>query len=801
MSTTIASRLVSAILGFAILAGACSSLATEARAALVYMDLLGGLGDFEWASTFQWASHGGYAGDDYDWDAETDEWHRAATYVTGSSRARPDDSVAAGWRRVTGATVNPKLNSIYRIAEGEGISGSNCQYFAVRGIAGGPAYVQLHAPPFEVNSKPHDLHVGDRVTFRIDRIRMSGYASVPKGTIVTYRLRLAWSGGLAETILAKSTTPLSAPDNQVTCTVPPGVSEIRAYVTIDVQGDLGASEPGIFLDGAHLLVTRSGETEYAKEVVPVERNRRIKTHRLFLSCADNSDVYSAARSYDYAMLGEEQMATSLRLRYYNPQIKIYLYLLAAVRDSRFDESHEYLHSANALGFLSTLREHPDWLYAYGQYPYESPDTRTPDWKKLRYRFESAYPESPTYYARLTNGDFQRAWSQAAISKALLHRVDGIWIDALTVAGWDVPERAKWEPQAFAQAVMPKLRAAGIPVTANGCWEHLDVLGDTDLDGLSGASKISPWWQPTDFQRAVGYKPNTPSVTAESMQQEWGFFRPNAEDGPQSDFSDTSHWLRCLTDMDTVQVWNTAAGDMALATGERRWLHTQVTARKTCPTPMDGLDGWLRYGLCSYLLAQNDWTTFGCSFHPSYLEREHVDADLGITTRLGNPEGPHLPYNGDQYFRYRLYSRDSSGGVGGVVVVNAHPDATRSYVLPFDAVDEAGQVHNVGSKVTLMPHTGRIFLRAPMISLVMDIPTQSVKPGEEVTVTVTYRNNDVVDADDVVVSTAVPDGLIYSPGSAESTGGIHDASSGSVRWRVGKVAAGQSGSRVFRARVK
>jgi uncharacterized repeat protein (TIGR01451 family) len=799
MSDRLSSRLRSTTLRV-VLACTCVLLsASMVSAAVVDMDLLGGLGDFERGGTFYWASHG-YPGTDSFWDTSTDEWHRETSYTWGYSRCRPNDSVAIGWRRVTGSTVNPVLNTVYRLVAGEGISGTRCQYFAIRAITSGSAYAQLLAPHFVVNSSPYDLHPGDQVKFRIDHIRMSGYDDVPAGTYVAYKLRLSWDGGSAEKTLPKSATPVPLPHNEVVCTIPPGVSRIRACILIETSGNLGSAEPGVYVDGARLLVTRSGRSEYEKEIVPIEPNRRIKTSRLFLRCSSNSDIYFAARSYDYVMLDEFHAADALRLKYYNPGIKIHLYLLTNIRDGRFDPTRERLCSANAVELLSVMTGHTDWLYPYSQYPYQTPDTRSPAWRRLAYKFESAYPESPTYYTRLANRDFQTAWVQGAIAKAAMNVVDGIWVDTLWLVPWDMPERGAGEPQSFVQAVIPPLRSAGLSVVVNSCSEHLEPQGDADTEGLRGASKANPWWQPTTSQQMMGYTPNSPSVTADGVQQEYAFFKPAAKLQPSIVYGDGSYWLRCLADMDAVKRWNEATGSKALAANERRWLHMQATAMKAVPEPAYGLDGWVRYALCSYLLAQNEWTTFGCAFHPSYEQTESIDLDASVTKRLGTPSGEHLPYGGDTYLRYRVYAADSEGGVGGVVVVNAN-SAQREYRLDFDAVDEMGQSLPSGTVITLKPHTGRILLRSQQISLSVEAPDRLVKPGEEVTLTVTFRNGSASDVENCVVQVKVPDGMDYSEGSAEASGGSYNPVRRTVGWVVGRIPANGSGTRLFRARAR
>lgn len=769
------------------------------HAALVDVDLLGGLGDFEWSYTFHWASDGPYAGSDYDWDARTDEWHRETGYIWGINYARPDDAVAMGWRRRTGSTVNPGANIVYRIVQGGGINSTNCQFFALKGIAGGGAYARLEAPRFVVNdAKPHDLHSGDRATFQIDYVRLVDHDDLPPGSSVTYKLVLSWAGGQAAKVLPKSTSPLQPSESSISCVIPSGVTELGASIIISTSGSLGARQPGAYIDGAHLYVRRAGQTTFETESVPAVRGRGVKMSKMFFSPTCDSDVYHAARDYDFLMIGEHHCHVAGRLRYYNPSIKVYFYILTNVRDGRTDPAREPIPTANAVRFVDVLADHREWLYPYTSYPYSTPDTRAPSWKRLAYRFESQYPESPTYYTRLADAGFQSAWLRGALNKVAGYRLDGVWIDTLVSAEWDSLDRKCWELQSFVHAVAPSFASAGLDLVQNGCAEHLSVVGNTDLRGLAGTVKCDPWWQPTSGQVAEGYMANSPGNTACGMQQEYAFLKPTVRDGVASDNRyDPGYWLRCLSDMDKILEWNSATGAKALSASRKRYLHMQVCGADSPTDPAGGVDGWLHFGLCSYLLAQNQWTSFGPAF---YHTRALVDIDDSAVQRLGRASGPHSAYGDDPYLRYRAYEPDGAGGVGGVVVVNANPGVSRDYVLPFVAEGDSGRALAAGTVVTLKPHTGRVYIRRQPVDIEVDVPSQSAKPGDELTVTVTYRNSGVSEARDVILAVVVPDGLTYLSGSAESTGGLHDPATRTITWEVGTVPAGASGTRTFRARV-
>lgn len=106
------------------------------------------------------------------------------------------------------------------------------------------------------------------------------------------------------------------------------------------------------------------------------------------------------------------------------------------------------------------------------------------------------------------------------------------------------------------------------------------------------------------------------------------------------------------------------------------------------------------------------------------------------------------------------------------------------------------VQNLQSDVAckINPATGSLDLR-------ISVPSINVVPGDTVTVTVEYVNSGQSEARNAVVTAAVPDQMEYVEGSAEATGGTWDASAKVVSWTLSSVAAGQSGTRTFKARVK
>jgi len=218
------------------------------------------------------------------------------------------------------------------------------------------------------------------------------------------------------------------------------------------------------------------------------------------------------------------------------------------------------------------------------------------------------------------------------------------------------------------------------------------------------------------------------------------------------------------------------------------------------TPAYGEEGWLQFGLCSYLLGQNEWTTFGWVFEQ---ESDQVPRlDLSISKALGIPLGTHAQYGDDPYFRYREYGPSADGGAGGVVVVNANTDSSRKFTVPFNGTDESGAFVLQGQEIEIKPNTGRILLRQKDPVLVrIHTPTDVVAPGDEVTIFVDYLNGPGETVQNFVLRAAVPPEMTYVTGSAEQSGGSYDAAGNAVTWAIGTVPAGHGGRRTFKARVR
>lgn len=671
-------------------------IAQESKAGLVKTDFLAGAGDFEHCTYVCWWST--YKGSDYSHSANS-------VYILpdqpgGYSIPTPEQSVADGWVRSTGDNINPAENIEYKISEGTGINGSNCQYFALKNIKSGLAHANLDKHIKVDDSKSFRVHSGDTVTFRIDHIRMSDYSNLPNGATVNYYMRLGSIAPIKE--LKPSGSPLA---QEITAVVPKDVDDINLQVYIRVSGNIATRKPGIYIDGARLFIKRAGDSDYEKRLVPAPRKRSIKTQNVFFH-EDWTDIYKAACDYDVVVTHESEYMNIPLLRYFNPNIKIYLSQSGTMcMDFQDSKGKEPMFYGAPLSFQEVRAKHPGWLYNGGVGTGGFVNSTT-------------YPER--YYIRITNTEYQSAWARGLIEEAKRLGVDGVWLDDMSASietrdkdgRITTPGQQAWEVQQFIHAVYPKLKAAGLEITQNAAAIHLN--DKPDWTGNYGEVYFDSSWVPSGkLSTSDGYLANSKSATADIVFNEWGFFMPYPL--THNTYSE-SYWLDCLHDMDRIATWNTGDennGSGGLTDKGSKKLHIWILGREFPNDHAYGIDGWLNFGLCSFLLGQNEWTYLGCRVEGNnwgISPRAYPDVDYSITQRLGVPDGQNKPFRGDPYVRYRLYKSNGNESAGGVVIVNGYSKEQKRYTTEFDAVDMEGKTVPVGTEITLNPHTGRILLR-------------------------------------------------------------------------------------------
>jgi uncharacterized repeat protein (TIGR01451 family) len=92
-------------------------------------------------------------------------------------------------------------------------------------------------------------------------------------------------------------------------------------------------------------------------------------------------------------------------------------------------------------------------------------------------------------------------------------------------------------------------------------------------------------------------------------------------------------------------------------------------------------------------------------------------------------------------------------------------------------------------------------QAPVVLLTISVPSDSVKPGQKVTVTVSYTNAGDATATNVSVKATIPEQMEYVAGSAEATGGVYNQATNTISWTIPSLASGEKGSRTFQAVVE
>jgi len=647
-------------------------VAASANAALVRTDLLGGLGEFEFAA-------------DTSWQMATD-----TGWPVGVAPATPDDSVAAGWYRLTGYGVTPQQDTIYRIEPGKGLKGSNCQYMALKGAGGNGKSICLLAHFGIYDDKPFELHHGDQLTFRVARLFMSGY-NVPSGAWVKYRLKIScWvpegTNSSASIDLAPTGTPFAA---EVSAPVVPGAATVSVQVEVSTGGSMGTVTPGIYVDGARLYRKSGGSASYDTEQVPAPRNRAVNSHMIFF-CAHEHDPYQTAANYDAVMLQcEYDYPYALRLKYYNPGIRVFLYEQGGgVVDWRDQARLDPAYSNCPFGFSTVLAQHLDWLYAWPPDYIPLVDDREPWLRDINCMF---MPGSPRiYYAHLDNPEYQQRWRAAVADKVARYHLDGVFADSVESVldnSQTAVARSPAEVQSFAHAVYPYLRQSGVQTVMNCC---AGILSEPPA-----SIYFYPWWR-TDrtFTPSLGYVDNTPSDTPDTFFQEWAFLKHWTINGADSNVYNLDYWDSTLENMDAVAKWN-----KSLPNGLKKSMFALADGVDRPDDPAAGLDGWAHFALCSFLLAQHQHAWFGaCYVNKS---SDPVDVDLGVTVRLGAVASGRGMLASDKSLQMRLYKN-------GLVIVNGHPTEYRSYRIRARIIDENGNLFPKGTTINLKPHTGRMF---------------------------------------------------------------------------------------------
>ena len=432
--------------------------------------------------------------------------------------------------------------------------------------------------------------------------------------------------------------------------------------------------------------------------------------------------------------------------------------------------------------------------------------------------------SNTYYTQLGNSNYKAQWVSMNIVPGSTTRpqqlgFSGIFLDNFESTPLQTQGNLVITPavgmdayQGFAHSVTSATKPAGLLAIGNGAGRNY-TSGEGALyynpAFLSAAAASFGLAANANFVN--NSRSSVPDVFFQEEAFFWGEHPTETGIANQRNQYVSSYWLATLADIDSVAASNASYPSspqyyFAQVHGWDRPNGTPSLGDNT-PDPAYGIDGWMRFGLCSYLVGENNWTVLG-NKNLSLSDPMSQDVpDFDITALIGVPNGTRQQVGQNPYLQYRnfiaapsvTYSR------GGVVVVNGNDSLSNTYVVPSSLVDELGNVYTAGNTITLQPHTGRILLNAvlspsPNLAVSLVVPASSIVPGQVISISVQYTNNGLTSVNNVQINAVVPSNTLYVAGSAEATGGVYNAATNTVTWIISTVAAGQTGSRTFQATV-
>lgn len=658
-------RVLSVIVIFIL--GLC--ITSTAESAEVALDLIAPWGDFEPSAISYWGSY--YNGNDYDFKSNTISCNKDGDGRKSCvSLSTFGNTLAYGWSCEMSASIHPKANVVSDVIK-DTATGKYKQFFCVKDLPIGTKFsLSLVTSPQSLG-KTWGVVPGNQVTFRIDEININDADGVNGGFILCIT-----SNG--RTIKTKSLNPKSSTfADEVSAIIPTDTKSIGAFISIYGKITDQFKKPGITISGAHLYTKIVGKAAYNSITVPVAKERNIKTFKLVYDSRKEDDLHISS-NYDYLIWSATNNPAYIkRLRYLNPDLKCYIYTSSRIQKT---SGNSNLLSACGVDYNYASTHNPEWLY-------------TDSTKSKAHLNDQIYNQ--TYWTRIENRAYADKWAANIIEKARLTNYDGIFIDDIVSANKKnengnvvIPERLPWAQQTFLHNIMQKLNAAGIDV----------ILNQGSLSLSKGESPVyfNPFWTKQAPYNTAEYNDNSISTTPRIYFNEGAFFY-YAFPSYSGPIFNKIYWKQCIDNMDTIAEYN-----KSIKSAKDQRLYFAYLEGGNDTKKASGINGWLQFGLGSYLLAQNEWTALGFD-----KKKDEQTLDFSITKKLGDPIGVHTPINGDIYFQYRKYKSNENGGRGGIVLVNANNSTSRDYMLDFDGMDENGQLISSKSNIKLLPNTARI----------------------------------------------------------------------------------------------
>lgn len=96
---------------------------------------------------------------------------------------------------------------------------------------------------------------------------------------------------------------------------------------------------------------------------------------------------------------------------------------------------------------------------------------------------------------------------------------------------------------------------------------------------------------------------------------------------------------------------------------------------------------------------------------------------------------------------------------------------------------------------------KIYPVAPALELKILTSSESVYPGQIITLTLQCKNNSTTAVNNALISAKVPAQMTYITGSAEVSGGNYDGAKSEVNWTISSIAPQQTITRTFKAKVQ
>lgn len=649
-------------------------------------DWLSGIGNFEWSpETAWWADY--TANSSYDYEANS-TWasQYSSSQWRGYNLPSDGDRVGAGWLRHSTSAIDP-TNISYNLVSDSVFGGSasgNCQWFALTGNLGSYAATTLETRGYIYvdNDDPYALHTSDTLTFFVNRIMMADYSNLPSGTYVAYKLRICFLPSYTTSYVALTASSTEFSAGITVSSIPEGTTAIVPYVQIQGGGDLGTKTPGIYVDGAHLYASRNGSRVQVETPVRIDRKIKTFTGGCYSGMADS---YYLSKKSDWVQMSESYSWIADEMRYLRPSnsdIKVLLYESSNCTDGRDSSGLDAWYNNSPLKFSDVLANHTDWLYSDGNGSYYSNRVYTNE-----------------YYTHFEDADFQSAWADATQTLLQRHHFDGLFVDTCGLTMNYGATREAWECQSFAHSIIPDLKwitwegestARRMYTVQNACGINIDSSETPPF----GSIMWDPTWTKVSPYNTSDYSDNSIETTFGGHFNEACFYHYYF-DGLQNHY-DSAYWKKCLNDMDTIKNWNASISDEA----DKKWMYCYLEGADIDNGPAYGNNGWIQFGMCSYLLGQNDWTALGVG--------NDLRPDFDITYDYTTAADDYYEIGSNEYFCSRKYYGDDNGARGGVVVTNADTTGSHCFTPDTDLIDENGDFHPCGTTITIGTDNGRMF---------------------------------------------------------------------------------------------